>query len=332
MPVLQRWRTILNGCNLDEIERADWLSRWLVISRACVMSMTATSGMIGVLLAITVGGARWLPAVLCVFGILFAHLSNNLINDYTDSKMGVDTEDYPRTQYSTHPILGGLTTLKGLLAGAALLTTADLAIMIYLASIRGSVIIWFAVGGLALSLLYTILLKRIGLGELTALAVWGPLMTLGTIYAVSGKINNELLLASIPYGLIVAGVLVGKHMDKINADREAGLKTIPALIGVRGSAIVLKAQAIVFYVLIALLAVLGVTGPWSAVTLLALPKLIAAWKRWSAEKPDKPPEGWTVWPLWYVGWAMSFNRRAGVLLVFALLLDVVLPLVFPGLA
>jgi 1,4-dihydroxy-2-naphthoate octaprenyltransferase len=157
-------------------------------------------------------------------------------------------------------------------------------------------------------------------------------MTLGTVYAVSGEINSELLLASIPYGLIVAGVLVGKHMDKIDADRKAGLKTIPAVIGVRGSAIVLKAQAILFYVLIALLAVLGITGPWSAVTLLALPKLIEAWKRWSAAKPDEAPEGWTIWPLWYVGWAMSFNRRAGVLLVFALFLDVVLPLIFPGLA
>ena len=331
MPVLQRWRTILNGCNLDEIERADWISRWLVITRACVISMTATSGMIGVLLAITVGGASWFPAVLCVLGIIFAHLSNNLINDWTDSRMGVDTEDYPRTQYSTHPILGGLTTLKGLLVGATVLTTADLAIMVYLASIRGSVIIWFAVGGLALSLLYTVLLKRIGLGELTALAVWGPLMTLGTIYAVSGEINSELLLASIPYGLIVAGVLVGKHMDKIDADRKAGLKTVPASIGVRRSVVVLKLQAILFYLLIALLSVLGVMGPWSVVTLLALPKLIEAWKRWSAPKPDEPPEGWPVWPLWYVGWAMSFNRRAGVLLVFAILLDVVLPLIFSGL-
>ena len=150
--------------------------------------------------------------------------------------MGVDTEDYPRSQYSRHPILGGLTTLNGLLTGAALLTAADFGIMVYLAALRGWTIVWLAVAGLALSILYTVVLKRIALGELTALVVWGPLMTVGTTFAVAGVLDWYSVLASVPYGLIVAGVLVGKHMDKIEADTAAGIRTIPAVIGQRGAA------------------------------------------------------------------------------------------------
>jgi 1,4-dihydroxy-2-naphthoate polyprenyltransferase len=333
MPLFSRWGTILKGCNLPDIENADFVSRWLVISRACVLSMTVTSGLIGVLFAYigTDGAFNWLAAVLCVVGIVFAHLSNNLINDWTDTRLGVDTEDYPRAQYSTHPILGGLTTAKGLLVGAAILTLLDLLIMIYLTTVRGWPIIAFAIGGLGLSLLYTGVLKRYALGELTAMIVWGPLMTLGTVYSVSGELNWAVVIASLPYGLIVAGVLIGKHMDKIDADRKAGVRTIPVLLGVTGSAVMLKVQAILFFVLVALFPILGIAGPWVAVTLLAIPRLVRAWRRWGAEKPSEPPEGWTVWPLWYVGWAMLFNRLAGMLLVGGLLLDVILRSIFPAL-
>ncbi len=330
--LLRRWRTILRGCNLPDVESADFLSRWLVISRACVLSMTVTSGLIGVLLAVGAGGGSdWIAAVLSVLGIAFAHLSNNLINDWTDSRMGVDTEDYPRAHYSTHPILGGLATPKALVAAASLLTFVDLLIMVYLASAKGPPIVYFAVAGLALSLLYTVVLKRIALGELTALVVWGPLMIVGTAYAVSGVLSWRLVLASLPYGVIVSAVLVGKHMDKIDADRAARVRTIPAVIGLPGAALLLKVQAVLFYVLVGLLIALGITGPWIAVTVFALPRLVRAWRRWSAEKPSEPPEGWTVWPLWYVGWAMLFNRLAGLLLVCGLLLDVVVPPVLSAL-
>jgi 1,4-dihydroxy-2-naphthoate octaprenyltransferase len=221
--------------------------------------------------------------------------------------------------------------LNGLLLGAALLTAADFGIMVFLAALRGWPIVWFAVTGLVLSVFYTLLLKRIALGELTALVVWGPLMTVGTVFAVSGVLDWRVILASVPYGLIVAGVLVGKHMDKIDADRAAGIRTIPVVMGSGGAAVALKIQALLFYAVLALLVVLRITGPWVAVTLLAVPRLVQAWRRWGSPKPNEAPDGWTVWPLWYVGWAMLFNRRAGAFLILALILDLIMPLIFPGL-
>jgi 1,4-dihydroxy-2-naphthoate octaprenyltransferase len=325
MPVVKRWAIILRGCNLPELEKAGWFCRWLVISRSCVLSMTFMSGLIGLLLALERGPINWLFAALSIVGILAAHTSNNLINDWTDVKMGIDTEDYPRSQYSTHPILGGLTTPGGLLRGAGILLAADAAIMAVLAVSVGRPVLVFALAGLTLSLLYTVFLKRFALGELTSLLVWGPLMTVGTAYVASGSFDAAMVVASLPYGLIVASVLIGKHMDKREADFQAGVRTVPVLVGQKGSAVLLKANGVIFYVLIAVAAILGFVGPYAAVSVLALPRLIKAWKIFGKPRPAQPPEGWTVWPLWYVGWAMFFNRQAGSYLILGLLLNVLIP-------
>jgi len=53
------------------------------------------------------------------------HAANNLLNDYLDVRNGVDTEDSPRAQYSPHPLLGGLTTLRELLQAVLVLNLLD---------------------------------------------------------------------------------------------------------------------------------------------------------------------------------------------------------------
>jgi 1,4-dihydroxy-2-naphthoate octaprenyltransferase len=330
-PLVKRWTTAVNTCNCPDVHHADTFTRWLVIARACVFSMTFMSGLIGVLLAVLQGGfddrplfRLWL-GVLSVIGLVAAHATNNLVNDWTDVRKGVDTEDYPRSQYSTHPVLGGLTTPNRLLAVALGLTLFDALIMLYLAWVSGPAVIAFAVSGLALSLGYTIFLKRYALGEITALAVWGPLMTGGTVYAISGEITRDTLLLTLPYGLIVASVLIGKHTDKIEYDRPVGVHSIPVLLGRDASLALNKVAFVGFYVLIAALVLAGVAGAWVLLTVLALPRLVTAWKVYSQPKPTKRPDDWPVWPLWYVGWAMFFNRRAGALFILGLILNLVVP-------
>jgi 1,4-dihydroxy-2-naphthoate octaprenyltransferase len=324
IPLLKRWAMAINGCNVPEIETADGVTKWLVISRACVFSMTITSGVIGVLLAAIYNHVNWGLAFLCVIGQVVAHASNNIINDYIDVKQGVDTEDYPRAQYSTHPILGGLTTEMGLLRAAILLILIDGIVMIYLASVRGPLVVWFALIGLLLSLSYTGILKRLGLGELTAFIVWGPLMIGGTAYVASGNLTPEIWLNTLPYGLIVASVLVGKHIDKIEADKTVGVRSIPVVIGEKRALSLNKFFFILFYVLIFGLVIFKYSGWGILITLLAFGRLRMAWEVYSKPKPDSPPEEWTVWPLWYVGWAMYFNRQAGEFFILGLILNLIL--------
>jgi 1,4-dihydroxy-2-naphthoate octaprenyltransferase len=326
LPLLKRWATILEGCNLPgDIAQSDVVSRWLVISRACVFSMTFTSGLIGVLLAARAGVFRLWPALLAVIGLVAAHAANNLINDWTDVRRGVDTEDYPRAQYSTHPILGGLTKPAGLLRMALALNVLDAAIMIYFILVHGPLVVVFALGGLVISLAYTGFLKRFALGELASLIVWGPLMIGGTYYVITGQLDNWMWWATLPYGLVVTSVLVGKHIDKRQSDLPVGVRSLPVLLGEKASLTLNKVFFILFYVLVIGLVATRITGPWVLLTLLALPQLRQSWKAYSSPKPAVAPEGWTVWPLWYVGWAMTFNRRAGELFVLGLFLDVLTP-------
>ncbi|MBI1278981.1 MAG: prenyltransferase [Anaerolineaceae bacterium] len=331
MPLVQQWSTAVNTCNCPDVHHANWFTRWLVISRACVFSMTFTSGLIGVLLAVAQGAFventlyKIFLALLCVVGLVFAHATNNLVNDWTDVRKGVDTEDYPRSQYSVHPVLGGLTTPGMLLKVSAALTLIDGLIMLYLASVSGPLVIVIAVAGLALSLGYTAFLKRYALGELTALVVWGPLMIGGTVYAISGKLDLNTLLMTLPYGLIVASVLIGKHTDKIENDRPVGVRSVPVLLGEQNSLVLNKITFIAFYVLVVALVITRVASPWILLTFLALPRLVAVWKIYSQPKPKTKPDNWPVWPLWFVGWAMALNRRYGSLFILGLILSLIAP-------
>ena len=102
-----------------------------------------------------------------------------------------------------------------------LVNAVGAAIMLYLAAVRGPLIIAFALAGLFISVFYVappIRLKHHGLGEPGVFLIWGPLMVGGTFLAATGTIAPWVLLVSVPYALLVTSVLFGKHIDKIEAD------------------------------------------------------------------------------------------------------------------
>jgi len=102
-----------------------------------------------------------------------------------------------------------------------------------------------------------------------------------------------------------------------------GVNSVPVLLGEQKSLVLNKVTFIVFYVLIVGLVVSGVATPWILLTVLAVPRLITVWGIYSRPKPTSKPDNWPVWPLWFVGWAMHFNRFAGVLFIGGLLLSLI---------
>ena len=335
------WRHVLNTANLPEgMTTPDTVSKWLVVTRAAVFSMTATSGLIGGLLA--VGAARltgevsvdWGLLVLAIVGLVVAHAANNMINDYFDLEGGVDTDDYVRALYAPHPILAGWVTKRQLGLAILAANAVDLAIMLVLASARGPLVVAFALAGLFVSVFYVappIRLKHIGLGEPGVFLVWGPLMVAGTFFVATGELPGWVWIASLPYAILVTTVLFGKHIDKIEADAGKNVRTLPVILGERRARAVAQALMIAFYPIVVGAAAVGWIGPWVGLVVLGIPRLVAVLRTFSAPRPAEPPRDYPVWPLWFVSAAFIHTRRAGGLLVLGLLLNALVPVRLPWL-
>jgi len=324
------WREVLTTTNLSEGKPVDFVSRWLILTRAAVFPMTLTSGLIGGLLAAGHPQADWRYFAVSLLGLVAAHACNNLMNDYFDLEGGVDQSDSPRALYAPHPVLAGWITKRGLIAAIAFFNALGALVLLYLYHVRGWPIVAFAAAGLFISVFYVappLKLKHHGLGEPGVFIVWGPLMIGGTYFVTTGEMPAWVWAASLPYAILVMTVLVGKHVDKLEHDSRKGIRTLPVLLGAPTALALNRALMVSFYVITALLVFTGVLGPWVLLILASLPVLRKVWKVYSEPKPAAPPPRYPIWPLWYVAAAFVLTRRAGSLFILGLLLNRLAPLV-----
>ncbi len=331
MSLVSNWKEVIDTANLSPDKEMDTVSKWLIITRAAVFSMTATSALVGGLLAAAAAtNPDWLNFGLAFVGLVIAHAANNMNNDYFDMEGGVDTEEYARALYAPHPVLGGLVSKRRLGTAVILANVLDLAILIVLTARTGWPTLAFALAGLFISFFYVappLKLKHRGLGEPGVFIVWGPLMIGGTYFVTAGALPTPgVWLATVPYGLIVATVLIGKHIDKLHADKEKGIRTLPVILGEQTSLRLNMALMASFYLVVLALVLTGSLSVWVLLVVLALPRLRAVLKLYREPRPAEPPEGYTVWPLWYVSWAFYHNKRAGLLFVGGLVLNLLIPL------
>lgn len=318
---VRSWAYALRTTNPPPDGPLDTITRWIVVSRAAVLPMTLISGLVAALLAVGEPGLDWRWLVLAVLGITLAHIANNVMNDLYDIQAGTDSATYPRALYAPHPVLSGLVSRQTLVTAVLAVNLVDLVILIVLTWARGWPVVAFALSGFALSVAYTappLRLKKRGLGEPDVLVVWGPLMVCGTYYCAVGTVGWDIVLASLPYGLLCTTVLMGKHIDKISYDEPLGIRTLPVILGEARARVVTLAMMVGFYLLIAVTVAVGAM-PWPAlVVVLALPRLAKVWPRFRRRPPNEPPPGYPVWPLWYAALAWVHTRQAGGLLVVGL--------------
>jgi 1,4-dihydroxy-2-naphthoate polyprenyltransferase len=324
---VRSWAYALRTTNPPPEGPVDAVTRWIVVTRAAVLPMTLVSGLVAALLAIGEPGLDWRWLVLAVVGIVLAHIANNLMNDLFDTEVGTDTATYPRAMYSPHPVLSGLVSRRTMIAAIFAVNVADLAILIVLTVARGWPVAAFALAGFVLSVAYTappLRLKKRGLGEPDVLVVWGPLMVCGTYYSAVGDVSWEIVLASLPYGLLCTAVLMGKHIDKIPYDEPLGIRTLPVILGETRARAVTLGMIVGFYALVVVTVLVGAM-PWPALlVVLALPRLVKIWPNFRRPPPEQPPRGFPVWPLWYAALAWVHTRQAGALLVVGLAIGALL--------
>jgi len=328
MSVISNWLDALKTTNLPSGVEPDPVSRWLLITRASVIPMTLIAAAIGGLLALPGGNASVSLWLLCTLGLVLAHASNNMINDYFDLEEGVDTPDSARAQYAPHPILSGMISRRGLVRAILLVNALDLALAAVLIWARGWTVLAFALAGFAISIFYVappLRLKHRGLGEPSVFVVWGPLMIAGSYFVTTGENPLWVWNASLPYGLLVMTVLFGKHIDKCDADAARGVHTLPVLLGATRARRVAQALMLGFYAIVVLHVLTGVLGVWTLAVLASLPRAVRVLGLFGQPRPEQPPENYPVWPLWYVSLAFLLTRQAGALFVLGLVANAVWP-------
>ena len=170
---------------------------------------------------------------------------------------------------------------------------------------------------------YTWPLKYIGLGEPAVLAVWGPLMVGGSYFVITGEWSHNAAVASLAYALGPTAVLFGKHIDKLEADRAKGIRTLPVLLGERASRWTVMGMLGAQLAVIVGLVATGYFTPAMLIALLPAPWLRRVWSAYREPRPEEPPAELPsgVWPLWFVASAFWYTRRFGGFFVAALLVD-----------
>ncbi len=321
---------VIPSVTKEEWDALDIVSKWLISTRAAVLIMTFISAGLAGLFALRDGKFNFVAWLALTIGLILAHATNNLFNDYTDYVRGVDKDNYFRTMYGPQPVAHGLITTRQLLLYTALTGLAATLFGVYLAAINDwDPLIWVLLGlGAFFVLLYTWPLKYIALGEVAVLLVWGPLMIGGGYYVLAGQWDWNVVWASLPYVLGVTTVIFGKHIDKLEIDREKKIRTLPVLLGEKISRYTVIAMMLLPYVMVLALVATKYFTPVMLVVFLALPTLLKIAPAFLRPRPETRPEGFPDgqggWPLYFAPLAFGNNRAFGGLFMLGLLVDVLL--------
>ncbi|MFZ5910789.1 MAG: prenyltransferase [Chloroflexota bacterium] len=332
------WRKALNvipDVSKQEWEGLDVVSRWLISTRAAVLIMTFISAALAGLFALRDHAFQFLPWLALTLGLILAHATNNIFNDFTDFVRGVDKDNYFRTIYGAQPIASGLMTKRQHLTYFAVTGLLALAAGVYLIAVnRWDSMIWALLGlGAFFVLFYTWPLKGLAMGELAVLIVWGPLMIGGGYYVLAHTWDWNVVIASLPYVLGVTTVIFGKHIDKLEIDRAKKIYTLPVLIGEKAARYSVLAMMILPYLFTAYLVAVKFFTPVMGIVLFALPTFFEIYPAFldpkPAERPAEFPDGQGGWPLYFAPMAFWNNRKFGSLFMLGLLMDVLLRVLLP---
>ena len=204
-------------------------------------------------------------SIVSILGVICVHIFGNLYNDYFDVKSGTDENNNEyfnvgdkslilrgaQISGGSRAIELGLITLKNtkklgtFMIASALICVIILSINIFLQTGSFNNIYAIIIIGLVGSLLayfYTAeplrLSARKGLGELTIFLTFGPLLTLGSFFAMSNSevaINFEafklFLLIGIPLGLLTTNILFINQYPDYKSDKKSDKINLVVLFG-----------------------------------------------------------------------------------------------------
>ena len=261
---------------------------WFLASRPWSFSMTAISISVGGALAAIYGEFSWFLFMVTLAGTILLHAATNLINDYYDVKSGVDTPEVATAQYRPHPLVEGKLEASQVRTAAYILYGLSTLIGISLAATRGWELLWIGLIGAFASLTYTappLKYKYSALGEISVFLMWGPLMVAGAFFVQRQEFSMNAFWISLPFGVLVALVLLANNIRDIAHDRDKGVLTLAIVLGQHKGILLYGILVVLAYLGIILMSIFGPLYLWSLIVLASLPLALRLLKQMKAHVP-----------------------------------------------
>ena len=263
------------------------IKKWLMVTRAPFLALAAVLAFLGSSVAWYEGSFRLGYAIVAAFGLILAHLSVNVFNEYFDYRSGVDFKT-KRTPFS-----GGSGALPEELVSprqALRLATGSLSVIvligIYFTVVRGWLLLPLLLTAAVLIVLYTPLILKMGWPEWAPGLGLGILPILGIYFVQTGEYTTSALVASVPSGILVHNLLLLNEFPDVEADAAVHRKTLPLFIGEKGAAIVYSALTVAVYLWIIGAVATRMMPVYTLIALLTIP-LAAKAIRGAINYPNK---------------------------------------------
>jgi 1,4-dihydroxy-2-naphthoate octaprenyltransferase len=101
--------------------------------------------------------------------------------------------------------------------------------------------------------------------------MWGPFMVEGAYFVQRQSLSLQALWVSLPFGVLVALVLLANNIRDIDHDRRRGIRTLAILLGRRAGLQTYLALVVLAYAGVIALALTGVLTLWVLMIFISLP-------------------------------------------------------------
>jgi 1,4-dihydroxy-2-naphthoate octaprenyltransferase len=253
------------------------LKAWFLETRPQFLLLSVVLAFLGTCIAWYEGAFHLGFALLAFLGILLNHISVNVLNDYYDHKSGIDQETV-RTPFSggSGIIQANLLTPGQVLWLGIVAFILAVPIGIYFIMVKGIILLPLLVVAAICVLLYTPLLTRIGWPEWAPGLGMGSLPVLGAYFVQTGDYTVPAVVAVVVPGILVHNLLLFNEFPDVAADRKAGRKTLPIVIGKDRAAWVYSALMALVYLWIIGGVVVGQMPVFALLGLLTFPLALKA--------------------------------------------------------
>ena len=208
------------------------LKTWFMETRPPFLLLTPISYSVGIASAYIAGSFDLFRAVLGLVGVLLAHVSINVINDYFDYKSGLDLKT-KRTPFSGGSGILPSGTLKAedvyrFAMGSLIIGSA---IGLYFAYTVGWMLLPLVAFAAVSIYFYTPGFSHWYVGEIITGINFGPLMVIGGYFIMAGKYSVNALAAGVIPGILVGTLLYLNEFPDMEPDRDVGRKNVVIKLG-----------------------------------------------------------------------------------------------------